>query len=84
MAYWRSDDGPRYRGKEGANASQKLREAGVPGVKFKDSTNPNATNYVVFDENLIQIVRKYGIAGAATMLGVTAADIEAAFAGQQP
>jgi len=31
--------------------------------------------FVVFDENLIEIVRKYGIAGAASMLGVAAADV---------
>jgi hypothetical protein len=37
-------------------------------------------NYVVFDENLINIVRKYGIAGAATMLGVSAFDVEQALA----
>ena len=37
-------------------------------------------NYVIFDENLINIVRKYGIAGAATMLGVSALDVEQALA----
>jgi len=41
-------------------------------------------NYVIFDENLINIVRKYGIAGAAAMLGVSAFDVEQAMAqGQQ-
>jgi hypothetical protein len=37
-------------------------------------------NYVIFDENLINIVRKYGIAGAAAMLGVSAFDVEQALA----
>ena len=32
-------------------------------------------NYVIFDENLINIVRKYGIAGAAAMLGMSQADV---------
>jgi hypothetical protein len=32
-------------------------------------------NFVVFDENLISIVRKYGIAGAAVMLGTSADQI---------
>jgi hypothetical protein len=32
-------------------------------------------NYVVFDDNLINIVRKYGIAGAAAMLGMSQADV---------
>jgi hypothetical protein len=51
-------------------------------------TNIEATgsrNYVVFDENLINIVRKYGIAGAAAMLGVSTMDVEQAMAqGAQP
>jgi hypothetical protein len=41
-------------------------------------------NYVVFDENLIEIVRKYGIAGAAAMLGVSAVDVEEAIAQGMP
>ena len=42
-------------------------------------------NFVVFDENLINIVKKYGIAGAAAMLGVSALDVEQAMAqGYQP
>jgi hypothetical protein len=36
-----------------------------------------ATNYAVFDENLISIVKKYGVAGAAAMLGMSQADMEA-------
>ena len=39
-------------------------------------------NYVVFDENLINIVKKYGIAGAAAMLGMSTIDVEKAMAGQ--
>jgi hypothetical protein len=44
-----------------------LREAGIPGIKYLDqsSRNPQPNwRYVVFDENLISIVKKYGIAGA--------------------
>lgn len=41
-------------------------------------------NYVVFDDKLIDIVRKYGIAGAATLYGVSAMDIEAAMAASAP
>jgi hypothetical protein len=41
-------------------------------------------NYVIFDENLINIVRKYGIAGAAAMLGVSAVDVEEALAQGMP
>jgi hypothetical protein len=45
-----------------------------------DVSDVATRNYVVFDENLINIVKKYGIAGAATMLGVSALDVEQALA----
>ena len=61
-----------------------MREAGVPGIRYLDAGSRNigdgSRNYVIFDENLINIVRKYGIAGAAAMLGVSAADVEQAMA----
>lgn len=61
-----------------------LRKAGVPGIKYLDP-QARSQNYVVFDENLINIVRKYGIAGAAAMLGVSTMDVEQAMAqGSQP
>ena len=67
---------------------KEMREAGIPGLKYKDAGSRGADgdgsrNYVVFDENLISIVKKYGIAGAATMLGVTQADVAQAMEGQQ-
>ena len=43
-----------------------------------------SSNYVVFDENLIDIVRKYGIAGAAAMLGASQADVAQAMQQQRP
>jgi len=65
-----------------------MREAGIPGIKYFDAMSRNAgegsRNFVVFDENLINIVRKYGIAGAAAVLGVSVADVEAAMAQGQP
>ena len=68
--------------------SQQLREAGIPGIRYLDAGSRGAgdgsRNYVVFDDKLIDIVRKYGIAGAAVMLGVSAFDVEQAMAqGQQ-
>jgi hypothetical protein len=60
-------------GQTAAEASTKLREAGIPGIKYLDAGSRRAgdgtRNYVVFDERLIEIVRKYGIAGASAMLG---------------
>ena len=71
-------------------ASDYLKREGIPGIKYLDAGSrgtANATrNFVVFDENLINIVKKYGVAGAAVMLGVTAMDVEQAMAqgAQQP
>lgn len=44
-----------------------LREAGIPGVKYRDAGSRGAdggggtSNYVVFDDSLISILRKYGL-----------------------
>jgi hypothetical protein len=73
-------------GENQASMTDAMREAGIPGIKYRDAGSRGADaesgtrNYVVFDENLISIVRKYGIAGAAAMLGVSAMDVEAAMA----
>ena len=70
-------------------ATAALREAGIPGIRYKDAGSRGAdgtsgtSNYVVFDENLINIVKKYGVAGAATMLGVSQAEVAQAMEGQQ-
>ena len=77
-----------FYGQGAANASEALRQAGIPGIRYLDAGSRGAgdgtRNYVIFDENLINIVRKYGIAGAAAMLGVSAFDVEQAMAqGQQ-
>lgn len=70
------------------NARQKMLDAGILGIKYLDEgsrgTGAGTRNFVVFDENLISIVRKYGIAGAAAMLGVSALDVEQAMAQGQP
>tara|TARA_R110000765_G_scaffold277636_1_gene375535 strand:- start:404 stop:1696 length:1293 start_codon:yes stop_codon:yes gene_type:complete len=72
------------------SASDYLSREGIAGVKYLDADSRSAgqgsRNYVVFDEKLINIVKRYGIAGAATMLGVTAMDVEQAMAQgiQQP
>ena len=70
--------------------ARELREKGIPGVKYRDYGSRGADgaesgtrNFVVFDENLIEIVRKYGIAGAALALGVSAGDVQAAMDREQ-
>ena len=75
-------------GPEGAQ--QEFYDAGIPGIKYLDADSRSAgqgsRNYVVFDEKLINIVKRYGVAGAAAMLGVAAMDVEQAMAQgmQQP
>ena len=70
--------------------SNTLKRQGIPGIKYFDAGSrgmdgEGSRNFVVFDENLISIVKKYGIAGAAAMLGVSALDVESAMAqGHQP
>ena len=68
-------------------ATEALKSAGVKGVKYFDAGSRGAgdgsRNFVVFDENLISIVKKYGIAGAAALLGVSAADVKQAMAAPQ-
>jgi hypothetical protein len=48
---------------EGASAA--LNQAGIPGVRYLDQGSRGAgqgsSNYAVFDDSLIQILRKYGI-----------------------
>lgn len=45
------------------DATNALREAGIPGIRYLDGASRGAgegsSNYVVFDENLIDILRKY-------------------------
>jgi hypothetical protein len=74
---------------DAARASSEMREAGIPGIRYRDASSRGiggepTRNYVVFDENLINIVKKYGIAGAAAMLGVSAMDVEQAMAQGAP
>lgn len=64
-----------------ADASNRLREAGIPGIRYLDqgsrAAGDGSRNYVVFDDNLISIIKKYGIAGAAGLLGMSVQDLQA-------
>jgi len=50
-------------------ATNTLYQHGLPGIKYLDAGSRTAgdgsRNYVVFDDNLIDIMRKYGLAGAS-------------------
>jgi hypothetical protein len=68
-------------GVDPAVVSQALRSAGIPGLKYSDAAvagGPANQNYVIFDADTIEILRKYGLAGL--MLGGGAA----AAGSQQP
>ena len=61
-------------------ASEKLREAGIPGIRYLDQGSRTAgegsRNYVVFDDALIDILRKYSNApdpNTAAILAILAA-----------
>lgn len=51
-----------------AEIANALRDAGVPGIKYLDkmsrSAGDGSSNYVVFDDALIDVLRKYGLIGA--------------------
>jgi hypothetical protein len=51
----------------GAFAAGELRDAGIPGIRYLDggsrAAGDGTRNYVMFDDNLIDIVRRYGLAG---------------------
>lgn len=57
-------------------AAQSLRDAGVPGIKYLDKLSRGAgegsRNYVVFDDKLIEILRKYGLMPPAVAAGAAA------------
>ena len=59
-----------------AALAQQLREAGIPGIRYLDRGSRGAgegtRNYVVFDDALIDIVKRYGIAGLMVGAGVQA------------
>lgn len=50
-----------------SEVSPMLREAGIPGIKYLDqmsrAAGDGSRNYVVFDDSLIEILKKYGLAG---------------------
>lgn len=56
-------------GKKTGEAEAALQQAGIPGIKYLDQGSRGAgegsRNYVVFDDKIIEIMRKYGLAGSA-------------------
>lgn len=57
-------------------ATEALKNAGIPGIKYLDqgsrAAGTGTRNYVVFDQNLIDIIKKYGIGSLAFLGGANA------------
>ena len=51
-----------------AQVSKRLKDAGIPGMRYLDGQSRSAgdgtRNYVIFDPEIIEIAKKYGLAGA--------------------
>ncbi len=57
----------------GPDSTNALVQAGIPGIKYLDQMSRTAgdgsRNYVVFDDSIIDILKKYGLAGGAIGAG---------------
>lgn len=57
------------------NSTNQLREAGIPGIRYLDQGSRGAgdgsRNYVVFDDALIEIMKKYGLFGSLGLGGAS-------------
>jgi hypothetical protein len=64
-------------GKSLSSATDALSGANIPGIKYLDqgsrAAGDGSRNYVVFDDSIIEILRKYGIAGLAMLPPAVAA-----------
>jgi hypothetical protein len=73
MAIWEGKGS----GMNNAGASTALREAGVPGLKYFDQGSraggQGSRNIVSFDDSLVEILRKYGLAGLTSAGGLLGA-----------
>lgn len=65
-----------HRGQEGIRRASILRDSGVPGVTYLDqgsrSSGLGTRNHVVFDDSLIEILKRYGIVPPALVGGMAA------------
>jgi len=57
-------------------ATRALAERGIPGIRYLDAgsrgVGEGSSNYVVFNDDLVKILRKYGIGGLSTTVGASA------------
>jgi hypothetical protein len=83
MAFWGAADPMRVfpsKDARSAASAQALREAGIPGIRYKDAMSRGAdggtSNYVVFNDALIEILRKYGLLPPAIAAGAALSEQE--------
>jgi hypothetical protein len=61
-------------------ASEQLKEAGIPGIKYLDrgsrSAGEGSRNYVTFRDDIVKILRKYGVASMAALPPAVLYDIQ--------
>ncbi len=78
---WGPTSGGTYVRESPHGTEKLLQQSGIPGIRYLDQGSRTAgtgtRNYVVFDDSIIDIIRKYGVAAAAPMLGMTAAEMRA-------
>jgi hypothetical protein len=73
----------RYLEEDGAeDAAQMLKDAGIKGVQYADAQTrfgkgPKTKNYVVFDDKLIDIAKKYGVSIPVAYMMIQSEDAEA-------
>jgi len=62
-----------------ALTAEALRERGIDGIKYLDAgsraAGDGSRNYVMFDDKLVQILRKYGVATAAALPAAALAEL---------
>ncbi len=69
---------------EAAIATQIMLEQGIPGMKYRDAGSRGGSkslkdasfNYVIFDDKMIKILEKYGIAGPVAITSIAASQEE--------
>jgi hypothetical protein len=62
-----------YTSMDDANAQlEMLRRAGFGNAEIKTQAQPRSSNYVLFDDELVKIIRKYGISGLGLGAGLSA------------
>ena len=73
--FWADADAPVNRGRQAAIVSGRLSGRGIPGLRYLDGLSRRAgegtRNYVIWDDSIIDILRKYGLLPPLAAAGVS-------------